>query len=151
MSNHSCVGLKNCSKAIAIDGNHKINRLTCCFDEVFINNHETSPLQTGCTNSPLMGSYFCNQHTDKFLNLKFFEKKLRFTSNQIRSDKKGKINTNGLILHDSIEKDDKIFLLVSYEDRIPFFVTNGQVARNYRFLYSFDFLFILNLILKKDF
>ena len=36
-SQHVCLNERNCMKAIAIDGNHKIHRLVCCFNDFEFN------------------------------------------------------------------------------------------------------------------
>jgi len=125
-SQHVCLDNSNCSKAIAIDGNHKIHRLVCRFDENELIIPETSPIKIGCIQTPLFGSYYCQSHIDNFIYLNFYGKRLRFTQDQIIC-KKGKIKLNGIIFHDSIEKDKKTFFLVSYNDKSPFFVSSNQV------------------------
>jgi hypothetical protein len=139
-------------KAVAIDGNHKIHRLTCSHDVIFVYTQETSSLKTGCLNSPLMGSFYCKQHSKPFLHLKFFDKKLRFTFEQIYCQRKGRVKKEGFVLHDSIKKNDTANLLVSYEDKLPFFITKNQVSRkNFLVLIKNDFQFFFNVYILRRF
>jgi len=130
-SKHTCKE-KKCCNAIAIDGNHKIHRRVCCFDELDLIIPEATPIQIGCVNTPLLGSFYCERHSKDFIYLQFYEQRLRFTKDQIIC-KKGQVNIQRLLIHDSIQVEGKFFFLASYEDKIPFFVTSKQVQSIKRF------------------
>ena len=53
----------NCSKLLNIDGNWKITRQKCGYEDIYINSTEVKyPIKTGCRLSPVDGSYYCKKH-----------------------------------------------------------------------------------------
>lgn len=63
---------KDCSKILNVDGNWKINRLKCLFDETTVVSGEVKPIKIGCPKTPMRSSYFCHDHHTN-------EPKLNFT------------------------------------------------------------------------
>ena len=52
----------NCDKALVYDGNWKITRSKCAFDQIYVNSPEFGDIQVGCLATPARGSYFCHNH-----------------------------------------------------------------------------------------
>jgi hypothetical protein len=62
---------KDCSKALVLDGNHKVSRLQCIYDLGVLKSSELNDIPIGCIKSPVKESLFCNLHDKKHAKLHF--------------------------------------------------------------------------------
>lgn len=61
---------EHCNKTITLDGNWKISRLKCSYDNVIFSSAEFGEMPLGCVHTPDRKSYYCAQHKSE--NLVFF-------------------------------------------------------------------------------
>jgi hypothetical protein len=59
--------VSNCTLTLTYDGNWKLDRSKCCYENKWINCNEFGDIQTGCLNTPMKKSYFCHEHQNKQL------------------------------------------------------------------------------------
>ncbi|CAF1047938.1 unnamed protein product [Brachionus calyciflorus] len=150
----------NCSQIISIDGNYKINRLKCFFSSTKIKSEEFGKkclnfnliqkhqylfrlilenIEIGCLNTPIRGSYFCEEHKKLDPNFKFRygEKFFQCNLSQIKQ-KNGIISKQKLKIYDSfLNNKDQIFYLVDYQDDCPFWISEkvrmSEIGETVRF------------------
>ena len=83
-----------CSTAIVVDGNHKINRLKCVYDDQYVKIPELETMkQTGCKKTPSLNSYFCESHKSQS-SLKNFKFRKSFLSIDINTIKGKNLHKN---------------------------------------------------------
>ena len=58
---------------MVVDGNYKVARAKCCYDEVYVQTKEFDAIRIGCPNIPERLSYYCLGHKDKELVFLFKE------------------------------------------------------------------------------
>lgn len=81
----------------------------------------------------MRGSFYCQQHStsDEQLTFKYADKQLKCNVSQIKCKQPGKLQEQNLIIHDSfIDQNDKIFYLVNYENKDPFWAGEKQIPSN---------------------
>ncbi|CAF0844130.1 unnamed protein product [Brachionus calyciflorus] len=124
---------QNCCKVIGIDGNYKINRLKCMYSFVELHCDEIDNIQIGCPNTPLKGSYYCEEHStiDQKVLFKYGDKYIKCNLSQVQP-KSGRVSTENLIIYDSfVNKKDHVLYLVSNDSNNPFWVTENQIPKVY--------------------
>ena len=53
---------ENCNKIVIMDGNWKLTRLKCAYDNYWRKSDEFKEYRVGCPNTPERLSYFCSEH-----------------------------------------------------------------------------------------
>ncbi|CAF1017018.1 unnamed protein product [Brachionus calyciflorus] len=123
----------DCSFSISIDGNHKINRLKCMYDNVSIKQNEFGDFKIGCLNSPLRNSYYCKSHSsvDEKMTFNYEDKQFKCNVSQIKCRQPGRLEGKNLKIHDSfIDHNENLFYLVNYDYEDPFWAGEKQIPHS---------------------
>lgn len=77
----------SCREIIVFDGNWKLFRNKCAYDNKYCPTKEFGAFWTGCTNTPAYRSYFCNDHKSSELVFTVNGKRLQMKPEQIKLTK----------------------------------------------------------------
>lgn len=79
-----------CKRTASFDGDWKVGRIKCCYDQIHYESPEYGAIQIGCTKTPLRGSYFCRDHKDHQLKFKVGDDYINLHPKNIKLTKKCK-------------------------------------------------------------
>ena len=82
---------KSCNDAVVYDGNWKLSRLKCVYDQVWYKSNEYGEIQIGCPNTPNRNSYYCSLHSNYELSFFVNGVKRKVKPCEIRISKKSRL------------------------------------------------------------
>ena len=80
----------DCNLLIVFDGNWKIFRDKCAYDNIFVRTPEFEAIPIGCTKSPISGSYFCVEHASEDIIIRKDGQLIKLKPGSIKISKKCK-------------------------------------------------------------
>ena len=83
---------ENCNKILVLDGNWKVSRLKCTYDNLWYKTAEFGECRVGCTNTPERFSYYCKEHSSYELEFDVDGEKLRVKPKDILVSKLSNIS-----------------------------------------------------------
>ena len=116
------------------DGLWKINRLKCAYDNLFVNTQEINPIQTGCINTPMRNSYFCQEHmiVEPSLNFYINDKLTPIRLSSIKQSKELILYKKFVNIHDVFCENESnksnILYLVETEEKNFYWLKKDQIA-----------------------
>jgi hypothetical protein len=78
----------HCNKTITFDGDWKVWRLKCCYENLAYTSKEFGPIWTGCLKTPNRQSYFCLQHQSAELKFNYEDTVIKLKPADIKPTKK---------------------------------------------------------------
>ena len=116
----------NCSHSVNVDGNWKCFRLKCAYEDAYLVSDELNPIQTGCTETPERGSYYCSSHSSMQEKV-FFRvnnENWQFDAMKIKSDIKGTMANKNLKIHDYFENHNRVMYYLLTNEGKKIFLKN---------------------------
>ena len=74
----------NCNKIIVLDGNWKLTRVKCAYDNFWRKSDEFKEYRVGCPKTPERMIYFCQEHKDHKLIFKKGDELIQIQPNDIK-------------------------------------------------------------------
>lgn len=116
---------EQCSSLLNVDGNWKLNRLKCMYDDIMCATGEVGNIPIGCRATPKRGSYFCEAHEKDAKYIKFkvngiltpiLVNTIQYSGSTMHQDSYVKIHD--YLYVDNMKPEDTLFLVeTKYPDK----------------------------------